>query len=147
MNPIEWTDALRLDWEPMDRLNRAFVERLSLAQAAPDAALAEAWSAVVEHTRQHFACEDAWMRRTRYPQAEHHALQHRMVIHVLREGMAKALAGDLQPVRDMAQELAAWFVKHNGTLDAALAGHLRGRPERPVRASVRRRASNRRSTH
>ncbi len=147
MDTIEWTDALRLDCEPMDRLSRIFVERLSLAQAAPDPALAHAWSAVLEHALQHFACEDAWMRQTRHPQAEHHALQHRVVLHVLREGMTKALAGDLQPVRDMAQELAAWFVKHNGTLDAALAGHLRGRLERSVRASVRRRASNLRSTH
>lgn len=146
MNPIEWTDDLRLDCEAMDRLNRDFVERLARAQAAPDATLAQAWSALLEHSLQHFAREDAWMRQTRHPQAEQHALQHRVVIHVLREGMAKALAGDLLPVRDTAQELAAWFVKHNRTLDAALAGHLRGQLERPPGAPVRRRASTRRST-
>jgi len=42
----------------------------------------------------------------------------------MREGAAKAAAGDLAVIRSMAGELAAWFVHHAQTMDAALAKHL-----------------------
>ena len=125
MNTVEWSDALLLDFEPMDKVHREFVDLLSLAQHAPDEALPQAWSAVLEHTAHHFAREDDWMRKTRFAAAENHILQHRVVLNVLREGLAMARAGDLQPVREMAAELAAWFAKHTQSLDAALALHMR----------------------
>jgi hemerythrin len=59
-------------------------------------------------------------------------MQHKVVLNVLREGMALARDGDLQAVRDMAGELAVWFAKHTQTLDAALALHMRSVPDRQV---------------
>jgi hemerythrin-like metal-binding protein len=132
MNRVEWSDALKLDYPPMDEVHHAFVDLLALAQAAPDVALAQAWSDVVEHTIAHFGREDEWMRRTRFAAADNHIMQHKVVLNVLREGMALACAGDLQAVRDMAGELAVWFAKHTQTLDAALALHMRSVPDRQV---------------
>lgn len=138
MNTVEWSDALLLDYPPMDEVHRAFVDLLAMAQTASDEALPQAWATVVEHTRQHFAREDDWMRRTRFAAADKHLLQHKVVLNVLHEGLALARAGDLQAVRDMAAELAAWFAKHTQTLDAALALHMRSAPlashRRPQRA-------------
>lgn len=128
MNTIEWSDTLLLDFEPMDRVHREFVDLLIMAQRAPDEALPQAWAAVIDHTAQHFGREDEWMRKTRFAAAENHILQHRVVLNVLREGLVMARAGDFQPVREMATELAAWFAKHTQTLDAALALHMRGHP-------------------
>jgi hemerythrin-like metal-binding protein len=125
MNTVEWSDALRLDFEPMDKVHHEFVDLLALAQHAPDAALPQAWSAVVDHTVRHFGREDEWMRKTHFAAADNHILQHRVVLNVLREGLAMARAGDLEPVREMAAELAAWFAKHTQSLDAALALHMR----------------------
>ena len=125
MNTVEWSDALLLDFEPMDKVHREFVDLLAMAQHAPDDALPPAWLAVLEHTVQHFGREDDWMRKTGFSAAQNHMLQHRVVLNVLREGLAMAQAGDLQPVREMAAELAAWFAKHTQTLDAALALHMR----------------------
>ena len=126
MNTVEWSDALRLDYPPMDDVHHAFVDLLALAQAAPDGALPQAWSAVVDHTVLHFGHEDEWMRRTRFAAADNHIMQHKVVLNVLREGLALARAGDLKAVRAMAGELAVWFAKHTQSLDAALALHLRG---------------------
>lgn len=125
MNTVEWSDALLLDFEPMDKVHREFVDLLAMAQSAPDDALPQAWSAVLDHTVHHFGREDEWMRKTRFASADNHILQHRVVLNVLREGLAMARAGDLAPVREMAGELAAWFAKHTQSLDAALALHMR----------------------
>jgi hemerythrin-like metal-binding protein len=131
MNTVEWSEALRLDYPPMDDVHHAFVDLLALAQTAPDEALAQAWSAVLDHTVLHFGSEDAWMRRTRFAAADNHIMQHKVVLNVMREGLALARAGDLKAVRDMAGELAVWFAKHTQSLDAALALHMRGAQAEP----------------
>lgn len=124
MNSIEWSDALQLHHEPMDHLHREFVVLLALAQNAPDSALAAAWTDVLDHTVVLFGREDEWMRSTHHACADRHSLAHRVVLNVLREGLCMARAGDLAPVREMASELAVWFVKHTQTLDAELSQHL-----------------------
>jgi len=147
MNIVEWSDALMLDFEPMDAVHREFVDLLARAQSASDAELPEAWAAVVEHTATHFGREDQWMRKTRFSSAENHILQHRVVLNVLHEGLAMARAGQLDAVREMAGELATWFAKHTQSLDAALALHMRREPAsaggalaRPSRPAARRAA-------
>lgn len=140
MSSVEWSDALVLNYPPMDEVHHAFVDLLALAQSAPDAAMASAWSAVVDHTVIHFGREDDWMRRTRFAAADNHIMQHKVVLNVLREGLALARAGDVQAVREMAGELAVWFSKHTQTLDAALALHMRAAPE-PTRRLVSRAAA------
>ena len=138
MNTVEWSEALVLDYPPMDDVHHAFVDLLALAQAAPDEALPSAWAAVIDHTALHFGREDEWMRRTRFAAADNHMMQHRVVLNVLREGLALARNGDFAAVRNMAGELAVWFAKHTQSLDAALALHMRGAQASPP---VRRTAS------
>jgi hemerythrin-like metal-binding protein len=125
MNKVEWSEALQLDYPPMDEVHHAFVDLLAQAQSAPDDALVPAWSAVIEHTVGHFGREDEWMRRTRFAAADNHMLQHRVVLNILREGLGLARSGNTMAVREMAGELAVWFAKHTQTLDAALALHMR----------------------
>ena len=84
MNTVEWSEALVLDFPPMDDVHHAFVDLLALAQTAPDDALPSAWSAVVDHTVLHFGREDEWMRRTRFAAADNHIMQHKVVLNVLR---------------------------------------------------------------
>lgn len=132
MNPLQWTDALQLDYEPMDSVHRAFVALLAQAQSASNEALPQAWSALVDHTAQHFGREDEWMRSTRFATAEQHMLQHRVVLNVLREGLVLARKGEFAAVREMADELGAWFSRHTQSQDAALALHLRRGPPPPA---------------
>ncbi len=131
MTPIEWTDALQLDYAPMDSVHKAFVDLLSQVQSADDEHLVELWRAALAHTEDHFAREDRWMRKTRFSGADNHMLQHRVVLNVMREGLAMGQAGELAPLREMASELASWFTKHTQSLDAALALHMR-RQSKPL---------------
>lgn len=137
MHTVEWSDALLLEYAPMDDVHHAFVDLLALAQGAPDAALPQAWSAVIDHTVMHFGREDEWMKRTRFAAADNHIMQHKVVLNVLREGLALARSGELAAVREMAGELAVWFAKHTQTLDAALALHMRGVSMAPPKRSPR----------
>lgn len=121
-------DALWLAFEPMDSMNQEWMALLTCAQAATDEDLVQAWSDLVQHAAAHFGTEDGWMRRTGYCCAETHSLEHRVVLHLLREGLAGARVGDLEPVRQMARELGVWFKRHTQSLDAALALHMRRHP-------------------
>lgn len=132
MEPIGWSDKLLLDYEPMDSVHRDFIAVLAAAQAADDAGLESAWIEVIDHTRIHFEREDQWMRHSGFASADNHILQHRVVLNVLREGLALARSGQFGAVREMASELAAWFDKHAQTQDAALALHMRRQAEIPA---------------
>lgn len=125
MESLQWSNALWLDYDPMDNMSRELVALLARAQAASDADLAEAWADLVAHAAAHFGQEDAWMRETGHGQGDRHALEHRVVLTVLREGLGQARKGQLAPVRQMAKELGAWFSRHTQSLDAALALHMR----------------------
>lgn len=125
METANWSPSLLLGYQPMDDAHRAFAELLALAQAAPDDSLPQAWAAMVRHTELHFGQEDEWMRLTAYPSTTQHTLEHRVVLNLMREGLGQAKDGQLAPVRQMAGELWAWFLRHTQSLDAALALHMR----------------------
>jgi hemerythrin-like metal-binding protein len=125
METVKWSEALGLDFDPLDAMNRELVRLLACAQTASDDELSSAWAELVAHTAAHFGHEDAWMRDTGHGRADSHALEHRVVLTLLREGLAQAQAGQLASVRQMASELAAWFKRHVQSFDAALALHLR----------------------
>lgn len=125
MQTLQWTPALWLGFDPMDAMNREFVELLGRAQAAPDDEVVATWQALVQHAATHFGAEDRWMRQETFATTEQHTLEHRVVLNLLREGLGQAQRGDLAPVRQMAAELGAWFSRHSQSLDAALALHMR----------------------
>lgn len=125
MPTLPWTEELEIGLPMMDDQHREFVELLATARHSGDADLPAAWQALIDHTEDHFAQEEAWMRATHFAPANAHAMQHRMILRVMREGAAKASQGDLTPMRLMTRELQVWFPQHAQTLDAALAGHLR----------------------
>lgn len=126
MSAVAWTDNLNLDYEPMDQVHQAFIALLASAQQADDSTLVQRWRELVEHTQMHFALEDGWMRSRGCASAQNHMLQHRLVLNLMREGLGMARAGQLRSLRDMAGELAVWFVKHTQSMDAELALQMRG---------------------
>lgn len=137
MTELTWSDALSLNLPVMDETHREFVELLAIVADAPDHALVDAWQALVEHTDRHFAQEDHWMRQARFASGNCHATQHRVVLSVLREGLALGVAGRMDAIRQMAHELAIWFPQHAQSMDAALALHLRSIGFDPATGAVR----------
>ncbi|WP_457329854.1 hemerythrin domain-containing protein [Rhizobacter sp. P5_C2] len=120
---LAWSDGLALGLEAMDHTHQEFVDLLAQVATADDDTVLPAWAALVEHTQAHVDQEDRWMRDTGFASGNCHATQHRVVLEVMREGVAR---GQVAMIRQMADELAAWFPTHAQTMDAALALHLRG---------------------
>lgn len=125
MTLLTWSDNLSVGFAPMDTLHKQFVERLTAVENAPDSDLATHWAQLIECTHDLFDRENRWMERTHFGSSQNHTLQHRVVLNVMREGLAQAKHGQNQDVRRMASELASWFAKHIQSLDAALALHLK----------------------
>ena len=122
---LTWSDTLTLGYPPMDDLHKQFVERLTAVDTCPNAELPGAWSALIVCTQSLFERENNWMASTHFSSAQNHTLQHKVVLNVMREGLAQAQLGQNAAVRKMAAELASWFAKHIQSLDAALALHMK----------------------
>lgn len=137
MPQLLWSEALELGLPFMDDTHQEFVDLLARCEAAGDAALSAVWRELVDHTADHFGREDEWMKATGFASGNCHAVQHKVVLQVLREGAARAEDGDLAPVRQMIRELAIWFPQHAQSMDAALALHLRGVGYDPATGEVR----------
>lgn len=125
MQHLEWSEALALELPAMDDTHREFVDLLAAVNGAADDSLLTHWSALVEHTDDHFTREDRWMQATRFASSNCHSMQHKVVLQILREGLRRGQAGELAVVRQMAQELVVWFPHHAQAMDASLALHLR----------------------
>lgn len=135
---LEWSEALQLELPQMDDTHREFVDLLAVVQAADDAALLAHWDRLVAHTVEHFGQEDRWMRETGYANGNCHAVQHQVVLQVMREGATRAAAGELPLLRLIAGELAQWFPQHAQSMDAGLALHLRSVGHDPASGQVAR---------
>jgi hemerythrin-like metal-binding protein len=136
MPNLEWSDALALDLPAMDDTHREFVELLAEVENSADDMLLTRWRALFDHTEEHFNREDQWMQDTRFSSTNCHSVQHRVVLQVMREGLAGGETGNLEMLRVMAHELALWFPQHAQTMDAALALHLRSIGYDPVTGVV-----------
>ncbi|MEY4765395.1 MAG: hypothetical protein RI907_2068 [Pseudomonadota bacterium] len=135
---LAWSDALSLAMPAMDDTHEEFVALLAAVQQASDAALLGHWRALVAHTREHFAREDAWMAATGFAPGSCHMTQHKVVLQVLEEGLAAGEAGQLAPIRQMAYELTIWFPHHAASMDAGLALHLKSVGFDPLTGQVQR---------
>ena len=125
MTRLQWSDALSLDMPAIDDGHRRFVELLDLAHEARDTSLVDRWRDLCTHPARIFEREDRWMHATLFSSDAIHSTQHKVVLQVMREGLAAGESGDLATIRKMAGELGQWFANHSQSMDAALALHLR----------------------
>ena len=106
MPPLQWSDALVLDLPAMNDTHREFVDLQAVVESAGDDTLLAHWRTLVDHTDDHFGQEDRWMQDTRFPSTKCHSVQHKVVLQVMREGIALSEAGDPGAIRQVARELA-----------------------------------------
>lgn len=116
-----WHDGLLLGHDPMDRVHEEFVELIDALATAAGEAVAPALSTLLDHTRDHFETENAWMRATDFPARECHIAEHDAVLRSIDGVRARVACGYLAAAAPLARELAAWFPAHCDYLDAALA--------------------------
>jgi hemerythrin-like metal-binding protein len=133
---LAWSDALTVALPAMDETHEEFVALLAAVQTADDGELVARWHELVEHTREHFAREDAWMAATGFAPGSCHMTQHQVVLQVLQDGLQAGEVGQLGPIRQMAHELTLWFPHHAQNMDAGLALHLKSVGFDPAQGSI-----------
>lgn len=109
---------------PMDDDHRELAQRITHAQALPDAGLHTAIADLTEALAAHFALEDGWMSQSAFPPRDCHIAEHAAVIRSAHEVLPLVAAGRTDVGRRFVGELAAWLPAHVDHLDSALAAWL-----------------------
>lgn len=122
-----WNDeAHALRFHEMDVTHREFVERLVLAQRAPDGALQQCLDDLLDHTRTHFERESAMMSACRLSSRVEHESEHQRILAELGRMRARVASGRIAFVRAyLAEAVPDWFRTHLATMDAELAAKYR----------------------
>lgn len=125
MNPsFRWDDEWQVGVHAMDNLHHEFVECVARMMDAPDADLAPALEAFIDHAGRHFGEEDRSMRETAYGSAGCHVDEHAAVLRSAEEVRQALAAGQTGVVRAFARALADWFPEHARVMDLGLARWL-----------------------
>jgi len=109
----------------IDALHAEFEQRVQALQNAGDDA-GTALEAFEEHLQRHFEHEQALMAASGFPMETCHAREHATVLEVVAEVRRLSSAGQLEPLHRLAPAMLEWFAIHAGSMDAALAEHLKG---------------------
>jgi hemerythrin len=118
---FDWTDQYLLGFHQMDETHREFVERVSALLTVPEAGMAAALDAFIEHAERHFTQEHEWMSGGDFPARECHIEEHTKVMNSVRQVRGLVAQGNFAYVRELATELAKWFPGHADHMDSALA--------------------------
>lgn len=124
---IAWNDQLLNHHPEMDATHREFVDHLAQVQAAlagPQDALLARYDAMLEHTVEHFAQEDRWMKDLGFSPDNCHSSQHGQVLAVMREVRRQHAEGQSDLIGRLLPELMTWFENHAQAADAGLAGSM-----------------------
>jgi len=108
----------------IDALHVEFEQRVQALQDAGDDA-GPALAAFEEHLLRHFEHEQALMAASGFPMEACHAREHATVLEVVAEVRRLSNAGQFEPLHRLAPAMLEWFAIHAGSMDAALAEHLK----------------------
>ncbi len=125
MTLLAWTDELATGHAEMDQTHREFIELLDRVEAVREADAATVlpvFDALIAHTTEHFAREDAWMQANGFASENGHSLQHTQVLGVLQEVRKRIVEqGQVQLLGELLPGLIQWFDGHARAADAGLA--------------------------
>ncbi|MCB1791284.1 MAG: hemerythrin family protein [Gammaproteobacteria bacterium] len=127
----------RLGVASMDDTHEEFLSLYEHLRQADNAAFPQLFRLMCEHTRAHFAAEEALMKATDFPALAEHTADHMRVLGELDRFLSRAQGGRQQLARAWINEqLPEWFRAHLLNMDSALAAHIVGR-EKPRHVHLR----------
>ncbi len=109
----------------MDHTHREFLLLCIETLQAQGPAFAEQFVRLFEHTRAHFAEEEARMQASAFPALLEHRADHQRTLGDMDRFAQRAAAGRGSMARAwLSESLPQWFALHARTMDSALAAHL-----------------------
>lgn len=123
---IDWTDALLVNHPVMDDDHAAFVALLNDADSASTTeAFSQAFDALIDHTKAHFAREEALMDEYGFFAKDCHKGEHARVLAEADSVRRRLEAGGEAFARAYVREaLPDWFRNHRDTMDFVTARFL-----------------------
>jgi len=121
----QWRDEYRVGFAPMDAIHEEFIGLLGQAIGSTGEDLERAFEALMLHTRDHFAYEEAQMESVALASRREHCDEHRRILAEMEFFYSKILSGRRSFARAYLQEqLPHWLRQHTATMDADLAARL-----------------------
>lgn len=122
MPALEWSEALKVNVEFIDDDHAEFVALLNVAAEADSDALPAAFDALLAHTIDHFAREEALMDRIAFFATGCHKDEHARVLAEARFFRNLLAGGNEAPARAYLRgDLPQWFILHRATMDTVTA--------------------------
>ena len=79
---------------------------------------------LVEFTGMHFDCEERLLERHGFPEADAHRLEHRKMLHIIREAVDRASSGGADDLHSVLNLMRASFAEHMEGQDTRYGGWL-----------------------
>ncbi len=112
--------------QSMDDAHMEFAELLNQMETANNTSFPALFDLLLKHVEAHFENENALMQASGFPASSEHQAEHRRVIGELKQFKKRVDKGLLSFAKAYIKEkLPDWFRLHLGTMDAALAAHLK----------------------
>lgn len=116
----------RLGEASMDKTHHEFLQLCVQTLSAQGEQFADRFATLLEHTRSHFAQEEARMRSSAFPSSAEHYMDHQRILGEMDRFNQRVHAGRSTMARAwLADSLSSWFDLHAKTMDSALAAHLK----------------------
>jgi hemerythrin len=122
---LTWSPELQLGDARTDATHEEFIVMLNATASADAATQLTKYQELVEHTVEHFAQEERWMRACDIPEDFCHFTQHTGVLEVMKEIERRALLGETELIAKMLEALVEWFPGHAQSMDAGLVTYLK----------------------
>lgn len=121
-----WTNTLSTGNSHIDDDHRLLVERVNsvlecIAQRADNLALSQALDKLGSFTREHFAQEEALMRKVGYALTQAHSAQHQALLEQMDQVIAQLRAGQAIDQMALYSNLTRWVVDHIQQYDREFA--------------------------
>lgn len=120
MEPFAWNASMLLGADDIDDAHRSFSQALEKLLFTADEEFEAGLSSLIEAMEMDFRAEEEMMETYELPSLHAHREEHARVLAALHQVVPDAMRGKLGPARRVLSMLAAWFVHHVHTMDAAL---------------------------
>ena len=126
---LEWKDGYKIGHDEIDAQHQQLFKLVNTVLAAKDKATLTACAmALFQYTREHFAHEEALMKRLDYPAMAAHQAQHESLISRLNEVSARIANGTLDH-QVLEVFLTDWLLNHIANSDIKLATYIQATVE------------------
>lgn len=126
MSIIEVADIPKVGVESIDTDHEVFINLVNQLDNASNTEFPSLFQQLYEHTKEHFERENQLMRECAFPAESEHTGEHQRVLSEFKQFKTRIDKGLIAFGRPYIKErLPQWFALHIGTMDSALAAHLK----------------------